>query len=244
MVASVNYKQIKIPSTNVDTNESGNKDAYLKNVSDYDGLNSSDNSINIDNIKDSVNNTHSSIDNNLNKLNTSWLENQIKSCKEASTYLFFRVEEHELKSQELFDKIAKQEVKKRLLESFYKRYKEIKNITNEIERNEALRKLNKEFLDTQTLSNELDKYTKSSATKEFLLKILKLEDYNQLRLALIAITGCGSEATKILSSNIGLFEDYVEDRAKFARAISKIQNEYKNGKSVKDIVNETLSKAV
>ena len=161
-------------------------------------------------------------------LNTEWLEEQIKSCNEASTYLFYRVEEHELKSQELFDKIAKQEVQKRLLEKFYKKFKELKEIKDEAKRNSEIEKLNREFSDVQILSNELDNYTKSQATKEFLLTILTIEDLKQIELASIAITGNKNDAIEILSSNIGLFESYVDNRAKFVTTISKIHAEYKH----------------
>ena len=176
--------------------------------------------------------------------NSSWFENQIQSCNRASEHLFFRVEEHELKSQELFDKIAKQEVQKRLLERFYHRFNELNNISDESKKKEAIELLNKEFIDTITLSNELDNYTNCCATKEFLLKILTLEDFRQLKLASIAITGNNKDANAILSSNIGLFESYIEDRASFVASITKLYKEYKKEKKAKESVSQYLNNAV
>ena len=176
--------------------------------------------------------------------NSSWFENQIQSCNKASEHLFFRVEEHELKSQELFDKIAKQEVQKRLLEHFYHRFNELNNISDESKKKEAIELLNKEFIDTITLSNELDNYTNCCATKEFLLKILTLEDFRQLKLASIAITGNNKDANAILSSNIGLFESYIEDRASFVASITKLYKEHKKEKKAKESVSQYLNNAV
>lgn len=182
-------------------------------------------------------------------LNTGWLKEQIKSCNDSSTYLFFRAEEHELKSQELFDKIAKQELKKRLFEHFYNKLKKLDDINDQEQRCDAIQKLNKEFQDTLTLSDKLDSYITSPATKEFLLKILSLDDFNQLKLAAIAITGNASDADLILSSNIGLFESYIDDRANFVSQVTKLHSQYKNGihnerETLREQFNKSLKTAI
>ncbi len=165
-------------------------------------------------------------------------------------YFFKRAQDLEIRSQDLFTTIAKKESEKRMLMDFLEKLESAEKIKNTTLKEKKIKALKKEFEDKQILSVNLDKYTNDPMAHEFLLKMLTLNDFWQLKLATRAITGNERLSDELLSSDIGLFELFIKDRKKFLSYATKLFEKIKSSKKifindiVKDLKESVVSKAI